>query len=301
MRIVVTGGHGFLGRYVVMRLQDAGHEIIIPRSESCDLRSQDNVIKLMRDNRPEAVIHLAARVGGIGANARCPADFIYDNLAMGANVIHQSYVHNVKKFVLVGTTCSYPKHTPVPFKEADLWNGYPEKTNAPYGLAKRILIEQCAAYRRQHGFNAVTLIPTNLYGPGDNSNSDTSHVIPAIFKKCLQAIDLCHDHITLWGDGTPTRDFLFVDDAARAIVTAMDSYNDEQPVNLGTGQETSISHIASLIIKITGFGGRIEWDISKPNGQPRRCLDTSLAKDKLGFEATTTLESGLMRYYENLI
>ena len=298
-KVVVTGGSGFVGSQVVARLRAAGYRrLFVPRSAQFDLTHEADIERLLEQERPEAVIHLAARVGGIGANRAEPGAFLYSNLIMGCQLIERCRQAGVSKFVNIGTVCSYPKHTPVPFKESDLWEGYPEETNAPYGLAKKLLMVQLDAYRRQYGFNGVNLLMVNLYGPGDNSDPDTSHVIPALIRKCLEARERGAPSLTVWGTGTPTREFLYVEDAARAIQLALEKLETSEPVNVGSGQELSIADLAALIAQKTGFRGRIEFDASKPDGQPRRCLDTSRARQLLGFTARTGLAEGLERTIE---
>ena len=295
-RIVVTGGSGFLGRHLVHRLRNAGCEkVFVPRSTDFDLSQEEAVCRLLQQQRPEVVIHLAALVGGIGANRANPGTFLYKNLIMGAQLIEQSYRAGVAKFVMVGTICSYPKFTPVPFKEADLWNGYPEETNAPYGLAKKLLIVQLQAYRQQFGFNGVNLLPVNLYGPGDNFDLQTSHVIPALIRKCVEARERGDKVLTVWGTGTPTREFLYVEDAARAIHLAAEKLETSDPVNVGSGDEISIADLARLIAQKTGFRGEIRLDPSQPDGQPRRCLDTTRARELFGFKTEMKLAEGLER------
>jgi GDP-L-fucose synthase len=295
-RVVVTGGAGFLGSYVVEKLQQRGAKnVFVPRRKEYDLRYREAIQCMLDDARPDIVIHLAAVVGGIGANRTRPAEFFYDNLIMGVQLLHESWRAGVEKFVAVGTVCAYPKLTPVPFREERLWDGYPEETNAPYGLAKKMLLVQGQAYRQQYGFNSIFLLPTNLYGPRDNFNLDTSHVIPALIRKCVEARVRGSNCIVVWGDGSPTREFLYVEDAAEGIILATERYNAGDPVNLGSGFEISIRELVQMIACLTGFNGRIEWDISKPNGQPRRRLDTSKAKMAFGFEAHTTFEEGLKR------
>ena len=295
-RVVVTGGAGFLGSFVVEKLQERGcREIIAPRSREYDLRNRDAIVKLYEVTRPHIVIHLAAVVGGIGANRRNPGRFFYDNAIMGIQLMEYARQFGVEKFVAIGTVCSYPKVTPVPFKEDDLWNGYPEETNAPYGLAKKMMLVQAQAYRAQYGFNAIYLIPVNLYGPRDNFDLETSHVIPAIIRKCVEAKESGRDEIVLWGDGSPTREFLYVEDAAEGIILATERYNGELPINLGTGEEISIRDLAALIARETGFNGRFVWDTTKPNGQPRRCLDVTRAKMLFGFQAKYSLRDGIAR------
>ncbi len=293
-RVCVTGGAGFLGSFVVEKLQQRGvKDIFVPRSSQYDLRQLDCIQQLLSDARPDIVIHLAARVGGIGANREHPAEFFYDNLMMGVQLMHESWKFGVEKFVAVGTVCAYPKFTPVPFKEDDLWNGYPEETNAPYGLAKKMLLVQSQAYREQYGFNSIFLLPVNLYGPGDNFDPDSSHVIPALIKKCVEAKERGDDHIEVWGDGSPTREFLYVEDAAEGILLATEHYNKSEPVNLGSAFEISIKELVETIARLIGFGGEIVWDKSKPNGQPRRKLDVRRAQEEFGFKSHVSFEIGL--------
>jgi GDP-L-fucose synthase len=295
-RVCVTGGAGFLGSWVVRKLTDRGcEEIFVPRSRNYDFTDGAAVRRLYADFSPDVVIHLAAIVGGIGANREHPAKFFYDNLLMGVQLLHEAWRSGVKKFVAVGTVCSYPKFTPVPFREEDLWNGYPEETNAPYGLAKKALLVQSQAYRQEHGFNSIFLLPVNLYGPGDNFDERSSHVIPALIRKCVEAVDEGADEITVWGDGSPTREFLFVEDAAEGIVLAAERYNESSPVNLGSGAEISIRDLVGTIAREAGFRGRIRWDTDKPNGQPRRCLDTTKADVNFGFKARMGFAEGLRR------
>ncbi len=294
-RFVVTGGSGFLGSFVVEELKkrDWVSEVFVPRKRNYDLRDKEAVIQLYHDARPDTVIHLAGVVGGIGANSANPATFFYDNLMMGTNLMHHAYLTGIEKFVAVGTICAYPKFTPIPFKEEDLWNGYPEETNAPYGLAKKMLLVQSQTYREQYGFNSIFLLPVNLYGPGDSFDPGKSHVIPALIKKCMDTIEQGEKKIVVWGDGSPTREFLYVRDCARAIILATERYNKSDPVNIGAGFEISIKDLARLIADATGFKGEIVWDTSKPNGQPRRSLDTSRAEREFGFRAMTRFEEGL--------
>jgi GDP-L-fucose synthase len=293
-RVIVTGGAGFLGSFVVEKLHERGcRNVIVPRSKEYDLRDREAIVRLFRETQPHVVIHLAAVVGGIGANRANPGRFFYDNAIMGIQLMEYARLAGVEKFVVVGTVCAYPKFTPLPFREEELWNGYPEETNAPYGLAKRMMLVQAQAYRAQYGFNAVYLLPVNLYGPRDNFDLETSHVIPALVRKCIEAMENGRREIVLWGDGSPTREFLYVEDAAEAILLAAERYDGDQPVNLGTGEEICIRDLAKLIAAEVGFAGNIVWDASQPNGQPRRCLDVSLAKCLFGFEALHRLRDGL--------
>ena len=293
-RVVVTGGAGFLGSVVVEKLRQRGcQQIVIPRSKDYNLVDMDAVRKLYRDTKPDIVLHLAAQVGGIGANQANPGKFFYDNLMMGVQLIEVGRQVGLEKFVAVGTICAYPKFTPVPFKEDDIWNGYPEETNAPYGLAKKMLLVQSQAYREQYGFNSIVLFPVNLYGPRDNFDLQTSHVIPALIRKCLEVQQAKADHIVVWGTGKPTREFLYVDDAAEGILLGTEHYDKSDPVNLGSGTEISIESLVQLIVKLTGFKGSIVWDSSKLDGQPRRCLNTSKAEQLFGFRSKWTLEDGL--------
>ncbi len=293
-RVVVTGGSGFLGRRVVAALQARGcREIVVPRSKQYDLRDRAAVQRLYRNARPDLVIHLAAVVGGIGANRANPGRFFYDNAVMGIETLEQARLAGVAKYVGIGTICSYPKMTAVPFREDDLWTGYPEETNAPYGLAKKVLLVQSQAYRAQYGYNAIHLLPVNLYGPGDSFHPENSHVIPALILKMEEARKNGVAEVSLWGDGTPTREFLYVDDAAEGIVMASERYSDAEPVNLGSGMETRIADLAQEVARAVGFEGSIAWDRSKPNGQPRRSLDTSRAESRFGFRARTAFADGL--------
>jgi GDP-L-fucose synthase len=294
--VLVTGGAGFLGTHVVTKIQAQGcRAVIVPRSREFDLREKAAIITLFEQARPDLVIHLAAVVGGIGANRRHPGQFFYDNAIMGLQLIEQARLYGVEKFVVLGTVCAYPKFTPVPFREADLWNGYPEETNAPYGLAKKMLLVQAQAYRQEYGMNAIYLLPVNLYGPGDNFDPETSHVIPALIRKCLEAVESGQQEIVVWGTGQVSREFLYVEDAAEAIVLAAERYDDPEPVNLGSGRELSIKELVELIADLTGFTGRLRWDATKPDGQPRRCLDTTLAERAFGFRARTDFRQGLQR------
>ena len=295
-RVMLTGGGGFLGQAIVRRLQAGGADsIFVPRSRTYDLRTKDGIDRAFADGQPDVVIHAAAVVGGIGANRDNPGRFFYENALMGIQIMEAARLAGVQKFVTVGTVCAYPKFTPVPFREDDLWNGYPEETNAPYGLAKRMLLVQGQAYRLQYGFNAIYLLPVNLYGPGDNFDPRTSHVIPALIKKCVDAREGGADGIDVWGTGSASREFLYVDDAADGLVLAAEAYDGAEPVNLGTGQEITIRDLAELIVRLTRFQGVIRWDTSKPDGQPRRALDTSRARDQFGFVAKTSFEDGLRR------
>ncbi|MFN7036502.1 MAG: GDP-L-fucose synthase family protein [Bellilinea sp.] len=298
-RVCVTGGAGFLGSFVTEKLRQRGaREIFIPRYPEYDLVQPQDVERLLDDSQPDVIIHLAAHVGGIGANRLHPAEFFYDNLMMGVQLMHQAWKRGVEKFVAIGTVCAYPKFTPVPFREDDLWNGYPEETNAPYGLAKKMLLVQAQAYRQQYGFNAIFLLPVNLYGPRDNFDLESSHVIPALIRKCIEAQESGQKTVEVWGDGSPTREFLYVEDAAEGILLATERYNGAQPVNLGSGFEISIRDLAELIRRLTGFEGELVWDTSKPNGQPRRALDISRAEKYFGFRARTNFEEGLRRTIE---
>jgi GDP-L-fucose synthase len=298
-RIVVTGGAGFLGSFVIEKLRQRGcRNITVPRSKEYDLRDRDAIVRLYRDARPDMVIHLAAVVGGIGANRANPGKFFYDNAIMGIELIEYARKSGIKKFVATGTICAYPKFTPIPFKEDDLWNGYPEETNAPYGLAKKMMLVQAQSYRAQYGFNTIFLLPVNLYGPRDNFDLESSHVIPALIRKCVEAKVAGSNEIVLWGDGSPTREFLYVEDAAEGILLAAEHYDGEQPVNLGTGEEIRISNLATLIAEAVGFDGKIVWDSSKPNGQPRRCLDVALAKQLFGFQAKVPFREGIAKTVE---
>ncbi len=298
-RVCVTGGAGFLGSFVVEKLKQRGaKDIFVPRIEEYNLVNLSDIQRMLDDSNPDIIIHLAAHVGGIGANREHPAEFFYDNLMMGVQLIHQSWLRGVKKFVAIGTVCAYPKYTPVPFKEDDLWNGYPEETNAPYGLAKKMLLVQSQAYRQQYGFNSIFLLPVNMYGPRDNFDLASSHVIPALIRKFIEAQDAGRDEVEIWGDGSPTREFIYVEDAAEGILLATERYNGADPVNIGSGFEISIRDLAELIARLTGYQGKLVWDTSKPNGQPRRALDTSRAEKYFGFRAQVPFEEGLRRTIE---
>src|SRR5262245_17499049 len=298
-RVIVTGGAGFLGSFVTRALRGRGCSApFVPRSFEYDLRKEGDIVRLLKHVRPDLIIHLAAVVGGIGANRENPGRFFYDNLMMGAQLVEQARLAGVAKLVAVGTVCSYPKFAPVPFREDDLWNGYPEETNAPYGLAKKMLLVQSQAYREQYGFNSIFLMPVNLYGPGDNFDPRTSHVIPALIKKCVDAARAQAPEIVVWGTGSATREFLYVEDAAEAIALAAERYDGAEPVNVGAGSEIAIKDLVALIAKLTGFAGRIAWDASKPDGQPRRMLDTSRAATAFGFVAKTSFAEGLRKTIE---
>lgn len=295
-RVYVSGGHGFLGSFVVDKLKSCGAgEIFVPRSKQYDLCDVNAVRQSLKDSRPDIVIHLAARVGGIGANREHPASFFYDNLMMGVQLMHESWRAGVGKFVALGTICAYPKFTPVPFREDDIWNGYPEETNAPYGLAKKMLLVQSQAYRQEYGFNSIYLLPVNLYGPRDNFDPASSHVIPALIKKCVEAKEAGAESITAWGDGTPTREFLYAEDAAEGILMATEKYDKPDPVNLGSAYEITIKDLTEIVARLVGFKGVILWDKEKPNGQPRRKLDVSRAEKEFEFKSRTTFEAGLRK------
>lgn len=298
-RVFLTGGNGFLGRALRAKLEARGaRHVLAPRSSELDLRDAAATRAYLQNHRADVVVHAAAIVGGIGANRDHPGRFFHDNAAMGLHLIEESRVAGVEKFVCIGTVCAYPKFTPVPFRESSLWDGYPEETNAPYGLAKKMLLVQLQAYRAEYGFNGIFLLPANLYGPGDNFDLQTSHVIPAMIRKFASAAERGEQEVTLWGDGTPTREFLYVDDAAEGILLASEHYASAEPVNLGSGEERSIAEIATLIAEKTGFRGEIVWDTSKPNGQPRRALDVTRAKEAFGFTAATPFAEGLQRTIE---
>ena len=295
-RITITGGKGFLGKHLIRKFQERDfRNIAIADLPDYNLVSPEDVKKLYDETRPDIVVHLAAKVGGIGFNQENPASLFYDNLMMGVQLIHEGYLRQIEKFVAIGTICAYPKFTPVPFKEENLWNGYPEETNAPYGLAKKMMLVQSQAYRQQYGFNSIFLLPVNLYGPGDNFDPRSSHVIPALIKKCADAIENHAEEITVWGTGQATREFFFVEDAAEAIVLATESYNKSEPVNIGPGFEISIKDLVALIAELTDFKGKITWDPTKPDGQPRRMLDTTRAFQEFGFKAKTGFREGLKK------
>ncbi len=293
-RIVVTGGAGFLGKHLIARLEKACcHNAFVPLHNEYDLTRLDSIERMFDEHRPEILIHMAAIVGGIGANRTNPGRFFYENAIMGIQLIEAARLRGVEKTVILGTICAYPKFTPVPFSEDELWNGYPEETNAPYGLAKKMLLVQSQAYREQYGMNSIFLLPVNLYGPGDNFNLDSSHVIPALIRKCVEAVQAGREEIVLWGDGSATREFLYAEDAAEGILLATERYDKPAPVNLGSGMEISIRDLATIITEMTGFKGRVIWDTTQPNGQPRRCLDTCRAAAEFGFRAATPFEAGL--------
>ena len=298
-RVVVTGGAGFLGSYVIGGLQNRGCEnILVPKIEDYDLVKLADIEKMYNDMQPDMVIHLAAVVGGIGANREHPGEFFYKNLMMGVQLIEQARLRNIGKFIAIGTVCAYPKFTPVPFKEDDIWNGYPEETNAPYGLAKKMLLVQSQAYRDEYNFNSIFLLPVNLYGPLDNFNPASSHVIPAIIKKCVDAVEAGADHIECWGTGSASREFIYAADAAEGILLATELYDGSEPVNIGAGFEITIKDLTEKIAHLTGFNGEIRWDVSQPDGQPRRCLDTTRARELFGFTAQTSFDQGLKKTIE---
>lgn len=297
--VIVTGAHGFLGSHVRRRLTELGAEVGAPAHADYDLTRSEAIERMYKDfDGAEAVVHLAAKAGGIGANRRHPGSFFYDNLIMGVQLMHQAYLSGIPKFVAVGTVCSYPKHTPVPFREEDLWNGYPEETNAPYGLAKKMLLVQSQGYRAEYDFNSIVLLPVNLYGPGDNFDAESSHVIPALIKKCVDARRSGAEEIVVWGDGSASREFLYVEDAAEGIVLAAQKYDASDPVNLGSGYEITVRELVGLIAEETGYQGTITWDTAQPNGQPRRQMDTTRARDLFGFTAATSFREGLRKTIE---
>jgi GDP-L-fucose synthase len=295
MRITITGGHGFLGQYVVEAFASRGDDVFVPAHRDYDLTRESEVERMYEDGDPDVVIHLAAVVGGLGANVANPAKFLYDNLLMGLYLIEHARRRAIAKFVTIGTICEYPKNTPVPFREESLWDGFPDEATAPYGIAKKTILVQGQVYRRQYGFNAIHLLPVNLYGPRDNFDPATSHVVPALIRKCLEAADRGDRQVMCWGDGTATREFLYVEDCARAIVMATDRYDGIEPVNLGSGREVSMRELITAIAEIAGFTGEIVWDTTMPSGQPRRCLDTSRAEQRFGFRAATDFREGLAR------
>ncbi len=298
-KVCVTGGAGFLGKVVVRKLKERGvKDIFIPHIEDYDLVKLEDITRMLDDSKPDLISHLAAQVGGIGANREHPAEFFYNNLMMGVQLMHRAWETGVEKFVAIGTICAYPKFTPIPFNEDNLWNGYPEETNAPYGLAKKMLLVQAQSYRQQYDYNAIFLLPVNLYGPADNFNPKSSHVIPALIRKCLEAVDAGKEEIVVWGDGSPTREFLYVEDAAEGILLAAENYDGPLPVNLGSGYEISIKDLVELIAKLTGFKGKLVWDTTKPNGQPRRALNTDRALELFGFKAGMAFEQGLKNTIE---
>ena len=298
-RVCVTGGAGFLGSFLLDKLAERGaKDVFVPRIEEYDLTLQEDQERMLEDAKPDLIIHLAALAGGIGANRARPAEFFYKNLMMGVPLMHKAWEKGVSKFVAIGTICAYPKFTPIPFREENLWEGYPEETNAPYGLAKKMLLVQSQAYREQYGFNSIYLLPVNLYGPRDNFNLETSHVIPALIRKCVEAQQRGDDHIVVWGTGYPTREFLYAGDAAEGILLAAENYDGNEPVNLGSGMEISIKDLVELIVTLTGFEGKIIWDKTKPDGQPRRALDVKRARELFGFQAQTPFEEGLRNTIE---
>lgn len=294
-RVIVTGGTGFLGSHLTNQLNLRGADVFVPKHNEYDLVKATAVKRLFAENPADIVIHLAAKVGGIGANREHPGSFFYDNLMMGVQLMHEAYLHKIPKFVALGTVCAYPKITPIPFQESDLWNGYPEETNAPYGLAKKMMLVQSQGYREEYGFNSIFLLPVNLYGPGDNFDPTSSHVIPALIKKCVDAVETNAPEIVVWGDGSATREFLYVEDAAEGILLAAEKYNKSDPVNLGSAFEISIKDLVDIIVKETGLMGKISWDTTKPNGQPRRKLDITKAKSEFGFESKTNFQDGLRK------
>ena len=298
-RVTVTGGKGFLGSYILEKLEKRGCKYIsVANRPEYNLTRLQDINRMYQEQRPDIVIHLAAVVGGIGANRENPGKFFYENAIMGIQLLHEAHLNKIEKFVALGTICAYPKFTSVPFKEEDLWNGYPEETNAPYGLAKKMMLVQSQAYREQYGFNSIFLLPVNLYGPRDNFDPNSSHVIPALIKKCVDSIEQGNDEIVVWGTGNPSREFIYAEDAAEGILLATEKYNESNPVNIGAGFEITIKDLVNLIVKLTGFKGKIVWDISNPDGQPRRMLDTSKAEKEFGFKAETGFEGGLKKTIE---
>jgi len=293
--VLVTGGNGFLGSHLVDQLKATTASVVAPSHKDYDLVKLDDINRMYDDHPADIVIHLAAKVGGIGANREHPGSFFYDNLMMGVQLMHQAYLRKIGKFVALGTVCAYPKFAPIPFKEEDLWSGYPEETNAPYGLAKKMMLVQSQGYREEYGFNSIFLLPVNLYGPGDNFDPSSSHVIPALIKKCVDAVNTSEKEIVVWGDGSATREFLYVDDAAEALLLATERYNSSEPINIGSSFEISIKDLVKIIAKHTDFTGKITWDTSKPNGQPRRKLDVSRAKKAFGFSSHSTFDIGLQK------
>ncbi len=298
-KVTVTGGKGFLGSYILEKLQQRGcKNIVVANLPEYNLTNMTDIQRMYREQKPDIVIHLAAVVGGIGANRKNPGQFFYENAIMGIQLMHEAYLNNIEKFIALGTICAYPKFTPVPFREEDLWNGYPEETNAPYGLAKKMMLVQAQAYRQQYGFNSIFLLPVNLYGPRDNFDPKSSHVIPALIKKCVDAVNQGKNEITVWGSGKPSREFIYVEDAAEGILLAAEKYHKGDPVNIGAGFEIKIKELVNLIVKLTEFSGKVNWDTSKPDGQPRRMLDTSKAEKEFCFKAKTSFEDGLKKTIE---
>ena len=298
-RVTVTGGKGFLGSYILEKLEEYGcKQIAVSDLPEYNLTMIQDIQRMYKEQKPDIVIHLAAVVGGIGANRENPGKFFYENAIMGIQLMHEAYLNKIEKFVAIGTICAYPKFTPVPFKEEDIWNGYPEETNAPYGLAKKMMLVQSQSYRAQYGFNSIFLLPVNLFGPRDNFNPKSSHVIPALIKKCVDAIDQDKNEIVVWGTGNPSREFIYVKDAALGILLTTEKYNESNPINIGAGFEITIKDLVNLIVKLTGFKGNVVWDTSKPDGQPRRMLDTSKAEKEVGFQAKTSFEKGLGKTIE---
>ena len=298
-KVTVTGGKGFLGSYILEKLQQRGcKNIVVANLPEYNLTNMTDIQRMYREQKPDIVIHLAAVVGGIGANRKNPGKFFYENAIMGIQLMHEAYLNNIEKFIALGTICAYPKFTPIPFKEEDLWNGYPEETNAPYGLAKKMMLVQCQAYRQQYGFNSIFLLPVNLYGPRDNFDPKSSHVIPALIKKCVDAVNQGKNEIVVWGSGKPSREFIYVEDAAEGILLAAEKYHKGDPINIGAGFEIKIKELVNLIVKLMEFSGKVNWDTSKPDGQPRRMLDTSKAEKEFCFKAKTSFEDGLKKTIE---